>query len=196
MAEILHRFDATVKTPQGATYRAQACGRKRDDGLWEGWIEFLPMAGGEPLRTERETTQPNRADALYWSEGLGPAYLEGALERALQVPVSRSEPSSEGPVFTGPAPTAPARARARAILDPFSVGAKGKDLLRRELSALEAWHLRNIVRGYGLADEHRVDLETLGRDELVALIVAEVDSRSRVTASEGHAGRTISTPRH
>jgi hypothetical protein len=54
------------------------------DGLWEGWIEFIPTDGGAPLRSRRETTQPNRDDAVYWATGLTPVYLEGALERALR----------------------------------------------------------------------------------------------------------------
>jgi hypothetical protein len=64
-------------------YRAQACGASMNDGLWEGWIEFIPLDGGALLRTGRETTQPNRTDTLYWATGLSPTYLEGALERAL-----------------------------------------------------------------------------------------------------------------
>jgi hypothetical protein len=59
------------------------------------------------------------------------------------------------------------------VLDPFSVRTKsGEEVLRRELGALRAWHLRNIVRAYGLADEHAVDLEALSEPELVALIVS------------------------
>src|SRR2546425_4109185 len=35
------------------------------------------------VRTAPETTQPNRTCTVYWSTGLTPVYLEGALERAL-----------------------------------------------------------------------------------------------------------------
>ena len=44
-------------------------------------IEFVPVHGGTPLRSSRETTQPNKADAEYWASGLTMVYLEGALER-------------------------------------------------------------------------------------------------------------------
>jgi hypothetical protein len=61
----------------------------------------------------------------------------------------------------------------RAVLDPFSVGAKGEELLRRELGALRGWHLRNIIRAYDLV-EPGVDLETLHEPTLVDLIVEAV----------------------
>ena len=63
------------------------------------------------------------------------------------------------------------------MLDPFSVRAKGEEILRRELGALRAWHLRNIVHAYALADEHRVDLEALEEPELVELIVEATRER-------------------
>ena len=61
-------------------YQAKACGRERDDGLWEGWIEFENSESGAVLRSARETTQPNLADLKYWATGLTPVYLEGALD--------------------------------------------------------------------------------------------------------------------
>jgi hypothetical protein len=60
-------------------------GKSYADGLWEGWIEFHPVDGrGPTLRTERETTQPNKAALEYWASGLGPIYFEGAFARALR----------------------------------------------------------------------------------------------------------------
>ena len=41
--------------------------------------------GAELIVTERETTQPNHTDVVYWATGLGQIYLEGALTRALDV---------------------------------------------------------------------------------------------------------------
>src|SRR6266566_5970410 len=51
-----------------------------------GWIEFIPIGRWTPVRTPRETTQPNRRNAVYWATGLTPVYLEGALDRALHPP--------------------------------------------------------------------------------------------------------------
>ena len=49
------------------TYIVYVCGDEREDGTWEGWIEFHPTDAGHPtLSTERETSQPN---AKPWSTG-------------------------------------------------------------------------------------------------------------------------------
>ena len=83
MSEILVKFEEPIIDPKGAKYFAQALGRKREDDLWEGWLEFLPLdENGELLRSPRETTQPNRDALEYWAQGLTLVYLEGALVRA------------------------------------------------------------------------------------------------------------------
>jgi hypothetical protein len=42
-----------------------------------------PMDKRKPtLRTEQETSQPNRVAVEYWASGLEPIYLEGAFARA------------------------------------------------------------------------------------------------------------------
>jgi len=65
------------------TYIVYVCGDEREDGTWEGWIEFHPTDAGHPtLSTERETSQPNRNALEYWADGLEPIYLDGALVRA------------------------------------------------------------------------------------------------------------------
>jgi hypothetical protein len=94
MAELLLEFPDAVTDDSGVVYRAQACGAPMTDGLWEGWIEFVPLEGGTPIRTPRETTQPNRVDAVYWATGLSPVYLEGALTRALDA-VAGSVPRTD-----------------------------------------------------------------------------------------------------
>lgn len=83
MAEVLVKFESEFKGPDGKFYEAKACGEGRDDGLWEGWLEFTPIGGGEPVETDRETTQPNRDDTLYWATGLTTTYIDGALHRAM-----------------------------------------------------------------------------------------------------------------
>ncbi len=178
MAQVVRTFDTAILV-NGVGYHAQVCGRPNGH-IWEGWIEFAADDGSDVLRTSRETTQPDLDALVYWSQGLSDTYLEGALARALtRVKVTvRDEPS---PYFDAPAPpfdieSAGARTTTevtRAVLDPFSVGAKGEDLLRSELGALRAWHLRNIVRAYDLADP-TLDLEALTAPELIELIVVAV----------------------
>jgi len=181
MAEVLAQFPELLTVSDGSKYVARACGAPNTDGLWEGWIEFLPTDGGRPLRSSRETTQPNRTDAEYWASGLTAIYLEGALERALN-PLVRKVVAPPKAMFNGPAPdvtfTTVPPAGQDAVLDPFSVYEKGEKLLRQELSALAAWHLVNIALAYRLSDEPTPVLNALPAPQLVELIVAGVRSRA------------------
>jgi hypothetical protein len=75
-----------------------------EDGLWEGWIEFLPGDGSPVLRSRRETVQPNREAAVYWATGLSQVYLEGALARTLAPPPRPAlHPDLGTPAYPGPA---------------------------------------------------------------------------------------------
>jgi hypothetical protein len=175
MSEVVHVFDARINL-DGVPYVAQVAARPNGH-IWEGWIEFVALDGSDARRTPRETTQPDRAAMEYWATGISATYLEGALARTIPRPAATAEVQREA-VFDGPAPIPGANtplAADRAVLDPFSVGAKGETLLRQQLGALEAWHLRNIVRAYELADEAVVDLEQLDHPALVELIVAAVE---------------------
>lgn len=184
MAIVLMEFMNELVGSAGTTYEARACARQREDGLWEGWIEFTPRDGGEPLRTGRETTQPNEPDIRYWASGLTGPYLEGALSRA-EGPVPpakpRPEPSAPRPAFDGPAERAGSRnVTTRAVLDPFEVYKSGGDgMLQKQLSALDEGNLRNIIRAHDLSDETPDQLRTQNRAQLVAAIVAAVEARAR-----------------
>lgn len=83
MSETLVKFDESIADSTGARYFAEAMGRQREDGLWEGYLEFLPVnEKAERIVSERETTQPNRKAVDYWAQGLTRVYLSGALDRA------------------------------------------------------------------------------------------------------------------
>jgi hypothetical protein len=175
VAEVLVEFTDPVVAEDGTSYIARACGRPAPDGMWEGWVEFLPVDRGAPVRSGRETTQPNRQDTMYWATGLTAVYLEGSLNRALK-PLVRIPPKAIAePVFDGPAPDlAPAPFTAESILNPFSVYRKGEALLRRQLGALSGWHLVNIIRAYELSEQDPATLNQTTTEELVELIVAAV----------------------
>lgn len=82
--EVIHRHSDQVKDSHGHIYDVLIYGEPRADGMWEGWIEFLPINESLPARrTGRETTQSNRTDLAYWATGLEPLYLAGAFERAI-----------------------------------------------------------------------------------------------------------------
>jgi hypothetical protein len=175
VAEVLLEFDEAVVGPDGTRYIARACGDEMPEGMFQGWIEFIPIGAGDPVRSGRETTQPNREDTRYWATGLTPVFLEGSLKRALN-PLKRAvmrEPAP--PVFDTPAPASrPAPPGGESVLNPFSVYRKGEPLLRRQLSALSRWHLVNIITAHGLSNTDPALLAARPPAELVELIVGAV----------------------
>ena len=103
MAEVLTSFENPVGDDSG-TFHARAVGRLADDGMWEGWIEFVPIDGrGETLITSAESRQPEREYLEYWATGLTNVYLEGALQRARH-PVTVRVRAAERPVSSAPRP--------------------------------------------------------------------------------------------
>jgi hypothetical protein len=192
LTETLLEFQTPIAASNGVVYRARACGGEMPGGTWQGWIEFVPIAAADaadaaPVRTARETTQPNLRGLEYWATGLTPVYLEGALSRALDEPVEAPPPLAP-PVFDGPAPrrirpAAASDARVpdpESVLDPFAAYAKGEAMLRRQLGALSAWHLASIALDYDLTDESRATLEAMPEHDLIELIIGGVRSSARV----------------
>jgi len=175
VAEVLHEYRDVVTSEGGTHYIARSIGAETPAGTWQGWVEFVPIGAGNPVRSARETTQPNRQDTKYWATGLTPVYLEGTLRRALAPPVRPVIRSPEPPIFDAPAEAfVETTGASEAVLDPFSVHRKGEALLRRQLSALAGWHLINIIRTYKLSDESDAYLSSREPAHLVELIVREV----------------------
>jgi hypothetical protein len=187
MAETLLQYQHTVTGPDGTVYEARACGSPMAGGTWQGWIEFVPTDGGPPLRSGRETTQPNRVDTAYWATGVSPVYLEGALKRALAGPTEVAVEHVPPPLFSGPAPTSTVvtQPATTAVLDPFSVYEKGEPLLRKQLGALSAWHLVNIIAAYELSDETTTVLNTLPAAALIDIIVSSVRKEQSAAPRRG-----------
>jgi hypothetical protein len=180
MAEVLVEFDTTVPGSDGTRWAPRVCGRIAADGLWEGWIEFTPNHDDvEPIRTPRETEQPNRDDLMYWAQGLTQVYLEDALRRALEPsPPARLARAAPPPHFEGPAPRARhvTAATPHPILNPYDVYLQGEDILVRELSALSEGRVRDIAVAFGLVTP--TVASELNRDELSATILAGVRHRA------------------
>lgn len=174
MAEVLHDF-GLITTTEGNTYHVRACGSLLDDSRWQGWLEFEPLGGGETLRSGRETTQPNRADTIYWATGLTTVFIEGSLNRALNPLVRTVAAPPPRPAFDGPAPPAEVRVGpTTSVLNPFSVYRKGEGLLRDQLHALSSWHLVNIILDHELSHMAVDDLNALPAPDLIELIVTSV----------------------
>jgi hypothetical protein len=175
VAEVLLEFAEAVTSEDGKNYTARACGVEMPDGRWQGWVEFIPLGDGEPVRSSRETTQPNRVDTEYWASGLTYVYLQGALHRALARPVRPAIKAVAPPFFDGPAERIQVVSESTdSVLDPFAVYRKSEAHLRRQLSALAGWHLINIIRRYELSDEDQALLGGREPAELVETIISGV----------------------
>ena len=82
MPEVIQQYSLQLND-NGVKYKVFALGESRPGGTWEGWLEFRPENHSMPtLRTDRETTQPDRDALAYWASGLEPLYFEGAFDRA------------------------------------------------------------------------------------------------------------------
>jgi hypothetical protein len=170
MSERIHTYADKVQAPDGRVYTVHVLGRQRSDGTWEGSLLFEPLDGSGSLVTGVETTQPSRQTLDYWASGLETTYRLGALQRTRADP-----PSPNPPVDVDPA-TPPVAPRMRAVLDPFQVYVQGEAILRQELGALSAGHLKNILSAYALAPDGVLPA-TEDRETLVEAIVAAVRGR-------------------
>ena len=182
MAQVLAQYTDILTDKDRISYRAHACGAPMPDGKWQGWLEFLPLDGSTPIRSGRETTQPNRMDVEYWATGLTPIYLQGALQRALH-PRVRSTAAPDVPVYSEPAPprlqSTPKPATSDPVLNPFHLYERGEGPLRSQLGALSAWHLVNIITAYDLSDTPAAILNRLPAAQLIDTIVAAVVDEGR-----------------
>jgi len=167
-----------VSDPQG-TYVARAVGRQASDGMWEGWIEFVPVGGSSDVIVSGvESRQPAREHLAYWSTGLTPVFLEGALHRARN-PITVRVRTEPVPFSDAPAPRPVRQPVERAagpepVLDPFEIGARNLDVLRQELTALNRPRLLNIIDAYDLNPAHE-DVSWMTDAQLVHFIVVAVD---------------------
>lgn len=161
---------------EGVAYTVRACGRQRNDSVWEGWLEFESDDGSTVLCTPRETTQPKLTDLKYWASGLTAVYLEGAFNRAVDAELPDELPTYDEPA-PGPSSEAVQSESDEPVLNPFSVYVEGEDALRRRLAVLNHSALRSIVRAFELVGPGELDLEALDEPSLVDLIVAAVRQR-------------------
>ena len=177
MAEVLVDFDRSLSA-DGIVYRARAVGRLAGDGMWEGWLEFIPIKEGEPVFSAVETTQPEHEHLVYWATGLTPVFLEGALERALHKPTVRVRVVEEA-VSSAPAPRAvapPAAQGPEAVLDPFDIGSRSLDILRQHLTALNRPRLLNIIAAFDLNPAGE-DVSWMSDSQLMTFIVTATEAQ-------------------
>ena len=179
MAEVLRSFDEPIRDESGE-YHARVVGRMANDGMWEGWFEFVLLEGRSPdaLVSAVESRQPEHEHLEYWASGLSVVYAEGALQRARRPTTVRTH-LIETPASDAPAPrirrTAPRTVGTESILDPFEVGSHSLDILAQELHALGRARLVNMIAVYEMNPRGN-DLRQLTDAQLIALIVASVEA--------------------
>jgi hypothetical protein len=83
--QFIQQYSPILNGPNGERYVARAYMDQQPSGLWEAWLVFFSLTSRVALATDRETTQSTREHTLYWATGLGETYLQGALERALDL---------------------------------------------------------------------------------------------------------------
>ena len=179
MAEVLVSFDTPV-ADERRTYHARAVGRHADDGMWEGWLEFVPTDGsGEVIASAAESRQPEREHLVYWATGLTPVYLDGALRRA-RTPITVRRTRFEVPATDAPAPRAVTKRAVPsgpdAVLDPFDVVGRSLDILRQELGALNRPRLLNIISAYQLNPSGEA-IDWMSDRQLVHFIVTATEAQ-------------------
>ena len=83
MTDLMMQFPDAVADARGV-FHARAMARERDDGSWEGWLEFVPddVEASIGYVTPIETHQRDRVTMERWASGLTHVYAEGALSRA------------------------------------------------------------------------------------------------------------------
>jgi hypothetical protein len=180
MAELLRSFDEPISDELG-TYHARVVGRLADDGMWEAWLEFVPLDPTDVsvLTSGVESRQPAREHLAYWASGLSVIYGEGALQRARR-PLEVRTRIIEEPLSHAPAPrvvtTTVAAVGPEAVLDPFEVGSRSLDVLGQELTALNRPRLLNIIAAYDLNPAGE-DLTWMTDAQLARFIVVAVDTQ-------------------
>ncbi len=178
MSEVLRSFAETIRD-DASEYFARVVSRSAPDGMWEGWLEFLPVNGtaAETLVSPVESRQAERNQLVYWASGLSAVYAEGALRRAQRPLTVRTV--IEVPVSTAPAPRphpSPGfSAEPAAVLDPFAVGSRSLDILRQELHAFGRVRLLNIITAYDM-NPGGEPLEAFTDAQLITFIVTAVDA--------------------
>jgi hypothetical protein len=163
MREIIVDLETTLLSAEGDEHYVQIAGHQRPDGMWEAWLEFIPVDDSvAPLRTGVETTQPARGDVVRWSETLTDVYIQGAFTRAVKA-ADRYVPVSYPTVTANVAP-----------LDPFEVLQLGKAALSARLRGLTRPELLAIIEKYNLNPAGK-DLSRLSDSQLVTFVVTAAE---------------------
>jgi hypothetical protein len=177
MAEVLADFPYQVVDPRGHEYFVSVAGAQKPDGMWDGWLEFVPLDETEPLVTPKETTQSNRAALQHWAEALEETYVKGAFNRAVS-----SVDALDRRAFVRYEAAARVPLNDVDVPDPFHLIDSGHDVMRHRLNALSRVILLDIIDTFMLNPAGK-SLSWLSDRQLVTFIITSVETQ--ITMGKG-----------
>ena len=83
MTELIVDLPYRVIDSDGVEYFTSVAAEQRADGMWEAWLEYVPLDESDALLTGTETTQSTREDLVRWADTLTETYVQGAFPRAV-----------------------------------------------------------------------------------------------------------------
>ena len=172
MAEIIADLTHRIIDAAGEEFYVRVAGEPRPDGIWEGWLEYVPLGESEVLLTPIETTQPNRVALEHWAGALTDTFVEGAFARAVRAstdPVARLTAIRDpwNPWVT-PGVGAP---------DPFELLPSDREAMRATFGALTRPMLLSVIAEYGLNPAGK-SLAWLSDRQLVTFIIIATEARA------------------
>jgi hypothetical protein len=154
-------FDAST----GREYFVNVAGEEMSNGIWEAWLEFIPLDDSDPLLTDTETHKNTRAHVVQWANGLTEVYVQGAFDRAVA-----ASAHARVPTWRIATPIVPPATGAATALDPFEALLSGEESLRARLQPLTRAELLATIEHYNL-DPARLSLARLTDRQLITFIV-------------------------
>ncbi len=188
------RLNVPAYASDGSEYITVVHGRMRDDGGWEGLLEFSPVTGGMTVRTNVQTTQSNAEGVVRWAVGLSRTHIEDALHAVLH-PIERA-PSAAAAV---PTPTAAEQRHdhvhlvERDVLSMFRAAGETR-LPTQEIFARGPHANADFVRAFESLERQRRYLvrQTVGGVDWLVLTADGVQAAGLPVASAGDSDRRLS----
>lgn len=172
MSEVIVDLPYRLLDTQDREFLVSVAGEQRLDGIWEAWLEFVPLDDADVLLTPTETTQSNRAALQHWAEVLEETYVQGAFRRA----VAASDEAFVSRLVARKVPVAAAPLNDVDLPDPFQLFIESPETMRERLYALSRTVLLKIIEDFGLNPGAK-NLSWLSDRQLVTFIVTAVDAQ-------------------
>lgn len=173
MTELIADLPYRVIDVGGNEYYASVAAEQRPDGMWEAWLEYVPLEESDALLTDTETTQSTREDLVRWAETLTETYVQGAFPRAVAATTGSRLIAQRSDVGLDPELTT--SAVRSGLEDPFELySLVGISEMRAHLLARPRSTLLAIIDAFGL-NPARKSLSWLTQSQLATFIVTATE---------------------